>query len=398
MLASELITHPSDLNAIEDEWDELAVANQLPLMAPACVLAWWRHMAPDGARLRAIAVRDGDRLVGFAPFFVDPGATRGRVDYRLPGIELAARLAPLAAPGSERAVSDAIGRELDRCEPRADVIALEGTPASSDWATPLRSRWPRRPRPLVWRYEAQSCPTVSLRAGSYEAWLAAKSSNFRGQMRRQRRQFEAAGGTARLSTRDTVRADLESFMRLHASRWEDRGRSSFVSLGERMPAMLNELGSVLLGREGRFRLHLLEIDGEPISAQLFLQAGGHVLYVNGGWDERFAKLKPAMLTILLAIEHAFSRADMVFDLGTVDQPYKQRFADGDEPVTWTIVLPVRPRTILTCVSVAPAIGRSSLRHALLDRMSASQLSRVRAIRERTRKTIVRLRLRRATPG
>ncbi len=72
-----------------------------------------------------------------------------------------------------------------------------------------------------------------------------------------------------------------------------------------------------------------------------------MLYVNGGWDERFAQLKPAMLTILWAIEEAFSRGDSCVDLGTVEQPYKQRFADGDAPVTWTILLPVRPRAALT---------------------------------------------------
>lgn len=397
MLASELITDLSDLDAIEEEWDELAVASRLPLMAPACILAWWRHMAPAGAQLRAIAAREDGRLVGFAPFFVDPHGGWGRVDYRLPGIQLAARLAPLAAPGRESVVAEAIAGELCRCEPRPDLIALEGMPGSYDWASPLRAHWPRRPRPLAWRYEAQSCPTVSLGAGTYDAWLAAKSSNFRSQMRRQRRQFEAAGGTTRLSTLETLKADVEVFMHLHASRWEDRGRSSFVSLGERIPATLNELGGMLLARGDRFRLHLLEIDGEPISAQLFLEAGGHVLYVNGGWDERFARLKPAMLTILLAIEHAFSQGDSVFDLGTVDQPYKQRFADGDEPVTWTVVLPTRNRTVLTCLSVAPTIGRSSLRNALLKRMSITQVNRARAIRERTRNALPRLRARRATP-
>jgi CelD/BcsL family acetyltransferase involved in cellulose biosynthesis len=367
---------------MEDAWDELAVANKLPLMAPACVMAWWRHMAPPSAQLRALAVHDGRALVGLAPFYADLDKPRGRVDYRLPGIQLAARLAPLAQPGRERDVAAALARELGACTPRPDLIALEGAPLSGDWAGLLRASWPRRPQPAVWRYEAQGCPTVSLQADSFEAWLAAKSSNFRSQMRRLRRQFDAAGGAARLSTPETLRSDVDAFMRLHSSRWQDRGRSSFVALGGRVPAMLEDLGGALLQRDGRFRLHVFEIDGEPISAQLFLDAGGHVLYVNGGWDERFAQLKPAMLTILLAIEEAFSRGDGCVDLGTVEQPYKQRFADGDAPVTWTIVLPVRPRAALTWLSVAPMIGRSSLRNTILRRMSVAQINRVRKLRAR----------------
>lgn len=188
----------------------------------------------------------------------------------------------------------------------------------------------------------------------------------------------------RVSTPETLRSDVDVFMRLHTSRWQDRGRSSFVALGEQMPAMLSDLGAALLQRKGRFRLLLLEIDGEPVSAQLFLVAGAHVLYVNGGWDEGFARLKPAMLTILWAIEEAFSQGDICVDLGTVEQPYKQRFADGDAPVTWTILLPVRPRMALTCLSVAPTVGRSTLRNTILRRMSVTQVNRVRELRERAR--------------
>jgi hypothetical protein len=37
-------------------------------MAPGWLLAWWRHIAPDNALLRAIEIRDGAELVGLAPF------------------------------------------------------------------------------------------------------------------------------------------------------------------------------------------------------------------------------------------------------------------------------------------------------------------------------------------
>ncbi len=100
MLDFGLITDLPDLGAIEDAWDELAVANRLPLMAPACVMAWWRHMAPPSAQLRALAVHDDGALIGLAPFYADLDKPRGRVDYRLPGIQLAARLAPLALDGT----------------------------------------------------------------------------------------------------------------------------------------------------------------------------------------------------------------------------------------------------------------------------------------------------------
>src|SRR3712207_9034472 len=40
-----------------------------PYCAPGWLLPWWKHVAPEGAVLRIVSVRDGDRLVGIAPFY-----------------------------------------------------------------------------------------------------------------------------------------------------------------------------------------------------------------------------------------------------------------------------------------------------------------------------------------
>jgi CelD/BcsL family acetyltransferase involved in cellulose biosynthesis len=381
VLATELITELSGLRALEAEWDELAVAGQLPLMSPACVLAWWRHLAPATAQPRIVAVREGERLVGLAPFYVDPAARRGRLDIRLPGIELAGRLAPLAIEGRESEVASEIGRTLAGSEPRADLVALEGSPASMTWASALRTSWPGLMRPLSSRYSVHSCPTVSLHDDSYQAWLAGKSANFRSQMRRLGRQFAAAGGMTRSCTADTLASDVDAFMRLHASRWERRGESHLLAIGDAIAATLVDMGARLLESE-RFRLRLLEIDGEPISAQLFIAAGGRALYVNGGWDERFARFKPPMIGILGMIEEAFERGEECVDLGVGDQPYKRRFADRDEPVAWTILLLPRARLPLTCARVVPMIGSTTLRRAIKRNMPTRHLDRYRQVRGR----------------
>lgn len=381
MIATELITEFSAVDPLEAEWDELAVAAQLPMMSPACVLAWWRHMAPKTAQARIVAVREGERLVGLAPFYIDPAARRARLDIRLPGIELAGRLAPLAAAGRESEVANALAGALAGSRPGADVVALEGSPTSTSWASALRTSWPGHIRPLSSSYSVHSCPIVSLRGESYAVWLAGKSSNFRSQMRRLGRQFAAAGGTTRSSTVDTLASDVDVFMRLHASRWEGRGESHLLTARDAVAETFLDMGRRLLESE-RFRLRLLEIDGEPICAQLFLAAGGRVLYVNGGWDERFARLKPSMVGILSMIEEAFERGEQCLDLGVGDQPYKGRFADRDEPVAWTILLLPRARLPLTCARVLPTIANTHLRSAIKRNVPAAQLRRYRQMRSR----------------
>jgi CelD/BcsL family acetyltransferase involved in cellulose biosynthesis len=386
VLVPKLITERSELEAVGTRWDELAVTNRLPLMAPACVMAWWRHLAPPRAEPRTILVHDGPDLVGIAPFYLDLAKPAGRIDLRLPGIELTGRLAPLAVPGREREVADALARALADCEPSLDLLALEGLPHSSPWPAALRASWPGRFTPIVLRYQTQECPTVSLQGGSFEQWMAAKSSNFRGQMRRLRRKFEAAGGTIRASTLETLGSDVDAFMRLHTERWEHRGESQLVSMSDRLPAMLEDLGHSLLGDE-RFHLIVLEVGGEPISAQLFLTAGGHVLYVNGGWDERFAKLKPSMLGILTMIERAFARGERDVDLGLGSQPYKLRFADDDYRVVWMILMPVGVRLPITGLRTTPMLAQAGLRNALKHRISRERIDRYRGLRSRMRENL-----------
>ncbi len=129
--------------------------------------------------------------------------------------------------------------------------------------------------------------------------------------------------------------------------------------------------------DGRFRLWILELQGKPISAQLFIGAGGEVAYVNGGWDERFAHLKPAMLGILYAIEDAFAHSHERMDLGAGALPYKQRFADGSDPVAWNILVVPGSRLPLTVLRTAPMLAGSALRDKAKRALSAEQAERLR---------------------
>lgn len=382
MLSAELIVDVASLERLAPEWDELAVACALPLMTPGLMVSWWRHLAPAEAEPRVVVVREGETLVGLAPFYVVPHRLR-RTDYRLPGIELAARLSPLAVPGREWEVARVVAETLADAQPRPDIIALEGHAVGSQWPIALRCNWPSAVRPIQRQYLVHGAPTISLRDASYEQWLARKSSNFRSQMRRATRQLAAAGGITRISSRATLSSDIEAFVRLHSKRWEGLGESNIVAVANRLPAMLEGLADAQID-SGRFRLWMLEVDGEPISAQLFLAAGGEVAYVNGGWDERFARLKPAMLGILYAIEDAFARGETRIDLGGGEQPYKLRFADGNDPVAWTILIMPGRQLPLTIARVTPMLAGEAVRGIAKRSLSPQSADRVRSLRERVR--------------
>jgi CelD/BcsL family acetyltransferase involved in cellulose biosynthesis len=225
---------------------------------------------------------------------------------------------------------------------------------------------------------------VSLREESFDAWFAEKSSNFRSQMRRLQRQFDAAGGSVRLSTKQTLAADVDMFVHMHAMRWEGKGKSNLVAFGDRLAPMLEDVGLRLL-EEKRFHLRLLEIDGEPISAQLFLASGSNMLYMNGGWYEQFSRFKPSMLGILGVIEHAFERGCRKLDLGLGEQAYKLRFADGNDPVAWNVLMVPSRRLPLTYARMLPTLSGNYLRQGARRALTQKQLNHLRSLRSRLRR-------------
>jgi CelD/BcsL family acetyltransferase involved in cellulose biosynthesis len=374
-----------DLDALQElyaEWDALALSSALPSMAPGWVLAWWRHVAPKDALLRVVEIRDGSELVGLAPFFVAPCA--GRRGYCLlgRGSPRAAPLAPLALPGYERQVAQATGRALSQADPRPDLIELPGTRMASRWHLALREGWPGRTRPIACAYRTQTCPTVSLEGTSLEAWLAGRSSKFRSSMRRLRRRFEEEGGSWRMSTEATLRNDIETFRRLHAARWEGRGESTLAD-AQRVGAMLNDVGRRLLGEE-RFRLWVMEIDGEAIGADIYLAGGGVVLGFNGGWDERWKRLSPPLLATMHAIEDAIKRGESRLDLGPGGGSHKTRFADGDHPIAWSVLMMPGRRLPQTLALTAPVLARGAARSYAERVLKPEQVHRLRDIRRQGR--------------
>ncbi len=52
----------------------------------------------------------------------------------------------------------------------------------------------------------------------------------------------------------------------------------------------------------RFRAYSIDIEEKPIATQVFVSAGDDLFYWNGGFDERFAAQRPALQTLIRAIE------------------------------------------------------------------------------------------------
>ena len=111
-MQAEVVTSVARLEEYESGWDALAVACRRPRAAPAWTLAWFRHGLPADALIRTVIISDGTVVVGTAPFFV---TRTGAGFYRYsPAAPILNGVVPLAWPGREEEVGEAIGAALAR--------------------------------------------------------------------------------------------------------------------------------------------------------------------------------------------------------------------------------------------------------------------------------------------
>jgi CelD/BcsL family acetyltransferase involved in cellulose biosynthesis len=380
MAAAEMLVDEVALEAIVADWAKLADLNAAATCTPAWMLAWLRHLAPAGTEPRVIAVRDGEELIGVLPFCARRADRGGRRLILMAG-ELSSSVAPLARPDRVWEVAAAAGELLDDRAHRPDLIEMSPTPAFSPWNAALREAWPGPMRPVAYRRNLNPAPTVSF-AGTYEEWLRGRSSNFRKNARRYRKRFDGDGATMRFADAATVEADIATLVELHRKRWENIDHPShWLVHGEKIVDFLREVAAGLLPT-GDFRLIMLELDGEPMAAELAIAAGGDPDSVNLGWDERFKQYAPATLTLLRLIEDGFERGDRRLHLGYGRVEYKMSFATGADAVATDALLPPGGRLPVALLRAAPDVAARRARETAKRVLPPDTADRLRALRKR----------------
>ena len=351
MLTAELIDDPAGLEPWTEAWDRLAVELSQPCSSPKWMLPWWKHAVSGQAELRSVVVREGDELVGLAPYFVQIG-NYGLAEYRVLSAGAAHRIGPLAKPGREREVAEAIATTIAAARPRPSSFIFEGIDDDSAWPSLVREAWPGALGSHIRTGVKLEAPTLDLTVDAdYEAWFSSRSSNFRQQMRRKGRQMDGRGGRIRMATtEEEARGDMEAMFVFHRERWAERGLEGSLKHGteDQMREAI-----LLLLPEQRARLWTIEADGKPVCIQYFTVAGGELTYWGGGFDPEWEDLQPGQLAILAAVEDAFGRGEKRIDFGGGDQRYKGRFANGDHPLAWTTIFPRNQRYPLTRAQLLP---------------------------------------------
>lgn len=350
----DAVVTTSEFADLASDWNRLS--RGVPFRSFEWQECWWRHygLVPDRSlgdrELRILVVRDGDQVVGIAPWYCEKTFAGGSVLKFLGSGEIYSDyLTLLADDGAEAQVAAAIGRYLAQEESgRWDALEVAGVDGE-DYTTiclliDLESRGipiRRRPDFHCWRIELPD---------SFDAYLARLSKSHRKQIRRVERRLAQTGTVRFWRANEPEEIDLayHLLVGLHQERQRGQGRAgAFAStrFGGFHAEVIRRLA-----RTGQLRLDVLQLGGVPISAEYQIIGNDVVYAYQSGIDPHYLSLEPGRAALAMAVRSAIEDRFRAFDLLRGDEPYKAHFR-------------AKPRPTLRARAVASHRG-ARWRHAL----------------------------------
>jgi CelD/BcsL family acetyltransferase involved in cellulose biosynthesis len=290
------------MERLRDPWDELVLAcGAGPFVSHRWLGAWCKAFEAGSAPRIITVWRDG-LLVGAAPL----GLTSHRMRHApLRSVRCLSALANhetpftrwLIAPGHEDALDEMIERTADRT---IGCGMCELQPLADDAMTrALREAARRARRPSTWCVTTTSV-TLDL-SGGWDAYLNAKSKNFRKKIRRERRALERVphrwlrgdGGGTEI---------LERAFDVSVGSWKGRAGTAIGSTDEQRSFYMG-LWSAFAG-EGAMGATLLEIDGRDAGCLISLRWNDTIYGMKIDFVEDFAAYSPGRLMVADFVERS----------------------------------------------------------------------------------------------
>ncbi len=294
---ADLVERAAEPNGFLEPGFALPAARHFPARSRPLFVLVWKRMGVAGAR----------RLVALFPI-VAPGFSLGAATAR----GWLHKQAALATPLLDRdCAEEAAAAILDWCASArsgAGAALIPKTPMSG----PVFAAFTRAARATGrdWRVLDRHERAALLSGGDpEEVWTRMSSRKALSEMRRRRRRLEEAGELKRVvySTPAEIPRATEDFLALEASGWKaQRG----ALLGHPSLATFVRSATRLLAREGKIRIHSLELAGKPIAMGVVIESGSRSYFWKIAYDESLRAQAPGVQLVYAITETQTEREDV----------------------------------------------------------------------------------------
>ena len=336
-ITTKFLRSPAEFQAINAEWKDvfLRSPDATPFQHPSWLLCWIEAFQPRD--LIGIEVREGQRLLGFAPLLIYP--RHGERVLAFAGGGVSDYLNLLAEPGSEQLVTE---RALHAVLSIPNWTVLDLTDLSGNSAF-LRSTLGREHTE-----KHDVCYVLSLPQSIehlVESLTKRQWSNLRNA--RSRTQREGEPSIERASAAN-VSEFLDDLVRLHTIRWNELDQNGVLN-DSRLLDFQRGVAPALL-KDGLLRLYRMRLNERTIAAIYAFFHRETVFCYLQGFDPQFAHLSPGTQLMFAVIADAVKLGMRRFDFLRGEEGYKLHWRPQGEP-TYRIELP-RQQLSKQLVSIA----------------------------------------------
>jgi CelD/BcsL family acetyltransferase involved in cellulose biosynthesis len=194
------------------------------------------------------------------------------------------------------------------------------------------------------------------------------SRNLRSQLGRRRRALEREGSLGfrtAVGGDEELERDLAAFFRVESSGWKS-GTGTAILSDPRTERLYTDFTRAAAAA-GWLRLHLLELDGVPVAADLNCVFAGGMFLVKTGFDKRYGQFSPGLVLRGEVLRAAVQEGCRFYDFLGGPDGYKLR---------WTTEL--RPRMAIR--AYRGAVRPLALYHARLRPVLKAGVGRARALK------------------
>ncbi len=321
MTALEVRDEPFD--RISGEWSGLLAQTPMPVpfVTPAWQRVWLKHFQ-DGRELRILTARDGERLIGVAPFLRD-GPNAELVGH----YSICDYMDVVVTPGFEDAFFPPIFERL--AAEGASVIDLRGLRETS----PTLAAAMAAAGPLGYTAEREDealSPSVQL-PETWEDFLGALSKKDRHELRRKLRRLDGIGGDMQLRVvTEASEADALLDTLFHLMRISSHHKEEFLDRPG-MQAFFREM-TTTMAAEGMLRFYLLTFDGVAVASVLNFDLGGQLYMYNSGYDPEYSHYAVGLMSKALLLKDAIENGRTCVDFLRGDENYKYDLGGKDQQV------------------------------------------------------------------
>ncbi len=330
-LSVEICTNAQGFLALEREWNSLLKQSKTDtiFLTWQWQKIWWDFFGQE-ARLSILTVRDGEGLIGLAPFYGLPSDDGAKTLRLIGGVEVSDYLDILVASGREDRVYEALWEFLTHENDYPwDIIDLHNVPATSPTLRALPTL-ARDTRELQVSMEVEDVAPIINLPPSWEEYLSLLGKKQRHEVRRKIRKANNEALVRWYYVRDekAVQAEMEDFAELH----KRSARQKKAFMDRKMQSFFQAVARTTF-EQGWLRLYFLLINELKTATTLCFDYNDSMMVYNSGYDPQlYPSLSTGTVLLAYCIQDAIRNGRSVFDLLRGGEDYKYRLGGQDTQV------------------------------------------------------------------